>query len=139
MNAHHPMYRWRRMTLEQRKEALEHRQRHRLPWHGPPHYEDDSEVYLISAACYEHKPVISRTAARMADFEAALLEDTRSVCQHCQGNKHRTLQLMVNHDDSAREYAYAEKDRVSLNAAQKSGWHVVSMKSDWQKVFAFEK
>jgi putative transposase len=81
MNADRPMYRWRRMTPEQRQEALEYRQRHRLPWHGPPHYQDESEVYLITAACYEHKPVIGLTAERMAGFEAALLQDSGSVCQ----------------------------------------------------------
>jgi putative transposase len=69
------------MTPEQRKDALEQRQRHRLPWHGPPHYESDSEVYLISAACYDHKPIIGLTPTRMAAFESELLEAAQSVCQ----------------------------------------------------------
>ena len=75
------MYRWRRMTQEQRKEALEHRQRHRLPWHGPPHYQCNSEHYLITAACYEHKPVIGVTSARMAEFESELLGTAQRACQ----------------------------------------------------------
>jgi len=69
------------MTPEQREEALEHRQRHRLPWHGPPHYDSGSEIYLISAACYEHKPVIGLTSARMTGFEAEMLEAAQSACQ----------------------------------------------------------
>jgi putative transposase len=69
------------MTPEQRKEALEYRQRHRLPWHAPPHYENDGELYLISAACYEHKPIIGVTATRMAEFEAELLETTAARSQ----------------------------------------------------------
>ncbi|HEY8503497.1 MAG TPA: hypothetical protein VIL46_02870 [Gemmataceae bacterium] len=81
MGGDRPMYRWRHMTPAQRKEALEHRRRHRLPWHGPPHYERNAEVYLVSAACYEHKPIIGRNPARMAEFEAELLETARETCR----------------------------------------------------------
>jgi putative transposase len=68
------------MTPEQRKEALAQRQRHRIPWHAPPHYESDAAVYLISAACYEHRPVIGMSPARMAEFESKLLHDAQSAC-----------------------------------------------------------
>jgi len=46
-----------------------------------------------------------------------------------------SLQIMINHDDPTREYAYAEKDNVSLNAAKKNGWQIVSMKNDWRRIF----
>jgi hypothetical protein len=49
------------------------------------------------------------------------------------------FQLLINHDDDVREFAYSEKDNASLNAAKKGGWHVVSMKNDWKHIFAFEK
>jgi hypothetical protein len=62
-----------------------------------------------------------------------------AMLQYCQARKGASLQLMVNHDDAEREYAYAEKDRASLNAAEKHGWRIVSMKNDWQRMFAFEK
>jgi putative transposase len=68
------MYRWRRMTAEQRDAALKERQRHRLPWHGPPHYVGASGLYLLSAACYEHHPIIGISPLRMAEFEAQLLD-----------------------------------------------------------------
>ncbi len=61
------------------------------------------------------------------------------MLRYCQGSKYKSLQVMVNHDDEVREFAYNEKDRASLNAAEKHGWQVVSMKNDWQRVFAFEK
>jgi hypothetical protein len=61
------------------------------------------------------------------------------MLRYCQGSKYKSLQVMVNHDDDAREFAYAEKDRASLNAAEKYGWNVISMKNDWMKVFAFDK
>ncbi|HEV3165279.1 MAG TPA: HAD family hydrolase [Isosphaeraceae bacterium] len=50
------------------------------------------------------------------------------------------LMLLVHHDDAAREYAY---DRLSpvgrldkaLDAADRQGWTVVSMKDDWRTIF----
>ncbi|MBU8896409.1 haloacid dehalogenase-like hydrolase [Corallococcus sp. M34] len=45
------------------------------------------------------------------------------------------FQLLINHDDAAREFAYAEKDGASLRAAREGGWTVVSMRSDWKTVF----
>jgi phosphoserine phosphatase len=53
-----------------------------------------------------------------------------------QTNKYPSFQLMVNHDDAVREFAYQEKDNASLNAAAANKWHVVSMKSDWKKIFS---
>jgi hypothetical protein len=61
------------------------------------------------------------------------------MLRFCQGRKGPSLQLMVNHDDSKREFAYAEKDNASLNAAKKHGWVVVSVKDDWKRIFPFEK
>jgi len=52
--------------------------------------------------------------------------------------------LYVHHDDPEREYAsdrtepLAKLDKGLDEAAVKS-WTVVSMKNDWNKVFAFEK
>ena len=46
-----------------------------------------------------------------------------------------SLQLLVNHDDAKREFAYAEKDGASLAAARAQGFTVVSIKRDWQSVF----
>ncbi|RWC30866.1 MAG: haloacid dehalogenase-like hydrolase [Mesorhizobium sp.] len=45
-----------------------------------------------------------------------------------------SFQLLVNHDDAEREFAYAESDDYSLNAAEKYGFHVVSMKDDWKTI-----
>ena len=61
------------------------------------------------------------------------------MSQYCQSNKYPTLQLIVNHDDAKREYAYKEKNNETLNAAKKFGWFVISMKNDWKKIFSFEK
>jgi hypothetical protein len=60
------------------------------------------------------------------------------------------LMMLVLHDDPVREYAYgparglpdskvgAFSDAL-LEKANKSGWVVISMKSDWNRIFSFEK
>jgi phosphoglycolate phosphatase-like HAD superfamily hydrolase len=53
------------------------------------------------------------------------------------------LMLIVHHDDADREFAYDRKSSVgkldkALDEATRSKWIVVSMKSDWKKIFAFE-
>ncbi len=74
------MYRWRRMTLQERRAALESRKARRVPWHAPPHYEADCGHYLLTAACYEHRPWIGVAPQRMARFEGELLA---TLGQHC--------------------------------------------------------
>ena len=56
----------------------------------------------------------------------------------CQSHPGATLQLMVNHDDATREFAYTEPDNASLKAAAANGWTVVNIKSDWKTVFPAE-
>jgi hypothetical protein len=56
----------------------------------------------------------------------------------------RRFGLIVHHTDAEREWAY---DRASLTGrlskalddAPKNGWIVVDMKTDWKRVYAFEK
>jgi len=55
-----------------------------------------------------------------------------------QGSPRHSLQILINHDDFDREYAYDEKDRASLNAADTNGWMIVSMRYDWRLVFSFQ-
>jgi phosphoserine phosphatase len=56
----------------------------------------------------------------------------------------RRLVLIVHHDDAAREYAYDRTSHIgkldkAWDEAKAKNWIVVSMKSDWKKIFAFEK
>lgn len=46
-----------------------------------------------------------------------------------------SLQLLVDHDDSDREFAYQEPKGESFAAAVKYGFTIVSMKRDWKTVF----
>ncbi|KFF19425.1 nitrate reductase formation protein NapD [Flavobacterium hydatis] len=59
-----------------------------------------------------------------------------AMLKYSQGNKYPSFQMLVNHNDSIREFSYQEKDNASLNAAAKNNWHVINMKDDWKKVFA---
>ena len=76
------MYRWREMSPEQRQRTLAYRRENRLPWHSVPHYEGETSYYLITAACYEHRPVIGETCQRMEDFERQLVETAESHSTH---------------------------------------------------------
>ena len=59
------------------------------------------------------------------------------------------LAMLVLHDDAAREFAYGPAEglpaskvgtftQALYDEAKKGGWTVISMKSDWKKIFAFE-
>jgi len=92
----------------------------------------------------EGKPVnIQRTIGRRplaafgnSDGDLQMLQWT------CAGAGAR-LCLFVHHDDAAREWAYDRQSSIGrfdkgLDEAQAKGWIVVSMKSDWKKIFSFE-
>jgi phosphoglycolate phosphatase-like HAD superfamily hydrolase len=56
----------------------------------------------------------------------------------------RSLVLIVHHDDAEREFAYDRESHIgkldkAWDEAKSKGWIVVSMKSDWKKIFSFEK
>ena len=58
-----------------------------------------------------------------------------AMLKYSQGSKYPSFQLLINHDDATREFAYQEKDSASLKAASKNNWYVVSMKNDWKEIF----
>jgi phosphoserine phosphatase len=57
------------------------------------------------------------------------------MLSYSQGRAGPSLQLLIEHDDAEREYAYAEDDNASLAAAEANGWTVVSVKDDWSAVY----
>jgi len=58
-----------------------------------------------------------------------------AMLKYSQSSHYPSFQLLVNHDDSTREFYYQEKSNASLNAAQQNKWHVVSMKDDWKVIY----
>jgi putative transposase len=72
------MYDYRKMTPEQKREAVAYRRTQRRPWHSPPHWEYAGEAqFLVSAACFEHQVIVGQSLARMSEFENELLR----VCE----------------------------------------------------------
>ncbi|GCF06908.1 HAD family hydrolase [Dictyobacter arantiisoli] len=51
---------------------------------------------------------------------------------------HPTLPLLIQHDDDEREFAYDTGAKKAQEMARERGWHIISMKKDFQRVFAFE-
>ena len=51
------MYDYRKMTPEERQRVLQQRRERGFPLHAPPHFRGVSGTYLITSACYEHRPV----------------------------------------------------------------------------------
>ena len=60
------------MTPKERHDALAHRKEQGYPWHSPPHLDFGPGAYHVSAACFEHRPVIGQSSERMQRFEAEL-------------------------------------------------------------------
>lgn len=68
------MYNWRHLSDTERAELVAYRKARLHPWHSVPHCDGGNQAYLFTAACYEHRPIIGTHAARMRDFEKALLD-----------------------------------------------------------------
>lgn len=69
------MYVWRSLTEEQRSKILSNRRKHLRPWHSPPHFENEGiQCFHLSAACYEHLPIMGTVPSRMEEFESRLVE-----------------------------------------------------------------
>ena len=74
-----------------------------------------------------------------SDGDKAMLEYTTIQ------NPRPSFGLIVRHTDAEREYAYDAKPKSSgklveaLKEAPERGWVVVDMKSDWKRVYNFEK
>jgi|SRR5688572_1521751 len=74
------MYDWRKLNDNQRKDLLAFRRQNSRPWHSSPHRAGEQTRWLITAACYEHKPHIGFTAERMFDFSAELNKELERFC-----------------------------------------------------------
>lgn len=73
----------------------------------------------------------------------------RQMLEYTSAGEGARLSLLVLHDDADREYAYGPArglpetkigtfSQALYDEARKKGWVIISMKSDWKKVFAFE-
>ena len=89
----------------------------------------------------EDKPVaIEQRIGRIPIFVAGNVRSGGDIGQltYSKTNQLPNFQLLINHDDDVREFAYSEEDNSSLNAAKEGNWNVISMKNDWLKIFPFD-
>lgn len=74
----------------------------------------------------------------------------RQMLEFTQAGDGPRLAVLLLHDDATREYAYGPAQGLPdtkigtfsprlYRQAKNDGWHVISMKNDWKRVFAFEK
>ncbi len=86
----------------------------------------------------ERKPVsIGEHIGRRPIFAAGNVGSTGDIemLRWSQSSDRPNLQLLVLHDDDDREMAYGEPSNDSLEAAEKYGWNVVRMATDWNRIF----
>jgi phosphoserine phosphatase len=73
----------------------------------------------------------------------------RQMLEYTAAGEGVRLKMLVLHDDATREYAYGPAAGLPdstvgtftpalYDEAKKNGWTVISMKSDWKRIFAFE-
>ncbi len=74
----------------------------------------------------------------------------RQMLEYTKAGDGARLSMLVLHDDAAREYAYGLTQglpdtkvgsftQALYDEAKKAGWTVISIKSDWKRVFAFDQ
>jgi len=65
----------------------------------------------------------------------------QQMLEYAQGGAGARLMMLVHHDDALREFAYGAESKIGtfsdalMAEANKSGWTVISMKSDWKHIF----
>src|SRR6476469_2164295 len=76
------MYDYRRLTPHEQAALVAERRRRGFPWHGPPHPEGPGEYRIVTAACYEHRPIL-HSPQRLAWFEDQLLSAVHELGTPC--------------------------------------------------------
>jgi putative transposase len=68
------MYDYRVTSDDERQRVIDYRRRRNLPKHSPPHWAMGfSSQYLVTAACFEHTPIIGKNVERLTECEQQLL------------------------------------------------------------------
>jgi len=74
----------------------------------------------------------------------------QQMLEYTQAGNGARLMMLVFHDDPNREYSYGPAARLPdtkvgtftqalMDEAKTNGWHVISMKNDWKRIFPFER
>ena len=68
----------------------------------------------------------------------------QQMLEYTQAGTGARLMMLVHHDDAVREFAYGAESHIGtfsdalMAEAKEKKWTVISMKNDWEKIFAFE-
>jgi putative transposase len=71
-------YEYRKLTFREREEIVHYRRERGYPLHAPPHPFREAGYYLITAANFEHAPVLD-SPDRRTEFEMLLLGAMRGI------------------------------------------------------------
>jgi putative transposase len=71
-------YEYRNLTQKEREEILNFRREQGYPLHAPPHPFREAGYYLITAANFEHQPVM-RYPERLSGFETSLIHAMNAI------------------------------------------------------------
>ena len=74
------MYKWRHSDETTRCEIMRTRKLRELPWHYPPHF-DGEGLYILTAANFEHTPIIGMFYERISRFSQLLLDTVLDVAE----------------------------------------------------------
>src|ERR1044071_2562998 len=74
-------YEYRKLSPKEREEIVRYRSQKGYPLHAPPHPFRGAGAYLISAANFEHKTIMS-SSNRRTDFETLLLNSIKEVTEN---------------------------------------------------------
>jgi putative transposase len=77
-------YKYRKLSAKERDDVVKYRQEHGYPLHAPPHPFRDAGAYLISAANFEHRPILS-SPERRTQFETRLLDSIKEIAEEIIG------------------------------------------------------
>jgi FMN phosphatase YigB (HAD superfamily) len=78
---------------------------------------------------------INREIGRVPVFAVGNGDVDLQMMQYTASSPHRSLEILVRHDDEKREYAYTTHARKIIDEAKKDHWIVASMKNDFRTIF----
>lgn len=88
------------------------------------------------------KPVgINEHIGKKPIFAFGNSDGDRQMLEWTQSHPGKTFQGLVHHTDAAREWAYGADSKIGtfsdslMVEAKSSGWHIVDMKNDWNRIF----
>jgi hypothetical protein len=110
---------------------------------GKPVLVKDAKIEFVDDG--PGKPVgINRFIGRRPIFAFGNSDGDQQMLQWTADGSGARFMGLVHHTDAEREWAYDRKSPVgrldkALDEAKAKGWTVANMKTEWKKVFAFDK